>query len=177
MPPGGASLALGDVLICDACKQALILDPMREIRRQEEAEAAALAAEQAKPTQRLSPEDIVPVGLPGNKLCASCERRLIEPGGYRWVGEQPYCPACAVEAEAQLEASRPAPAPSAVAQAPLDSDGFGSCEACERPFVGTRPEPTRGYFLCEPCLEVDAGGAIELARGRHRRRLERLRSR
>lgn len=178
-------LKLGDVVVCDACRQALIFEPMREIRRKEEAEEAARAArEEAQKARRLAPEDIVPVGVAGSKVCASCDRRLIEPGGYSWVGDKPYCPACAPAArEAAEQAGTPEPAndtvsraaPSGAPGAAVANAGFGNCEACHRPFVEGRPKATQGFYLCEPCLEVDREGALELARQQHRKRLRALR--
>lgn len=95
--------------------------------------------------------------------CTGCGRSVQERASKLHAG-RPYCPDC-------HHALPPAPSSPAPEEAPA---GDAGCEACGRDTaVGAAPL-VQGFRVCAACRVTDEALALELARARHRRRLEQL---
>jgi hypothetical protein len=53
----------------------------------------------------------------------------------------------------------------------------GECDSCGKSVSLGRLEVRGGFSLCRACLSTDPDLALEIARGRHRKRLEELKAR
>lgn len=140
-----------------------------------------------------------PVFTPGSGVatCAGCERPMPGPGSYRVLRGKPYCSGClpffarlapeVYEAEPASNASNasglagasPAMAPPAAVAQEVGLTGrrrcVPECDCCRRG-LDASAEVREGFELCSACLGSDAELALLVAQARHRRALERLRS-
>jgi hypothetical protein len=121
--------------------------------------------------------------------CAECGK-MIPQGGSKQVDEEPYCPDCyyglpeevrqaleeAAAAEMAVEEAEPAeisqeePPPEELpeVEAPV------GCESCGKDVPDDGLQTVEGFGICRACLSSDAELAVQLARARHQKRLQRL---
>ena len=122
--------------------------------------------------------------------CVGCGKMIPE-GGSKQVEEEPYCPDCyyglpeevrqaAEEAQAaaiageeatlaEVTPEEPAPAKLPEVEAPE------GCESCGKVVSEDKLQTVEGFAICQACLSSDAELAVQLARARHQKRLQRLR--
>jgi len=157
----------------------------------------------AAPSSRKGAPEPSPVFTPGSGVttCAGCERPMPGPGSYRVLRGKPYCPGClpffarlapeVYEAEPASNASNasgfaaagPALAPPPAAPPAVAHENslaarrrcVPECDCCRRG-LDASAEVREGFELCSACLGSDAELALLVAQARHRRALERLRS-
>lgn len=125
------------------------------------------------------PEPSVPqlrVDVRATITCAGCGRSVPERGSKELAGQR-YCPDC-------YQARAPAPALGRVViaearargtaeEAPAP-DGEPRCLACDHVTPHALLRAVEGFPICAACLATDRDLAVELARARHRRRLEQV---
>ncbi|MEN6486522.1 MAG: hypothetical protein ABFD98_16725 [Syntrophobacteraceae bacterium] len=120
----------------------------------------------------------VAVGLATYVNCKGCGRR-IPVGGSRNVDGELYCPDCyyaLTEKEAQNPEARPAGIPGEAPGKHRPAEGEDRCACCDRPLRAGFHDTVEGFPLCGACLSTDSALALQIARERHRRLLDRLRS-
>ncbi|MHC1724563.1 MAG: hypothetical protein AB9866_00820 [Syntrophobacteraceae bacterium] len=125
----------------------------------------------------------VTVGLAKYISCKGCGRRIPQ-GGSRAVDGESYCPDCYYamsDKGEQRPASQvpPLPAPPAdEADRPAEEPSQGGedrCACCGHPLRSGFFDEMDGFTLCRACLSTDSALAVEIARERHRRLLDRIR--
>lgn len=117
----------------------------------------------------------VAVSLATYVNCKGCGRR-IPVGGSRNVVGEPYCPDCyyaLTEKEAEIPGTLPAGEATENLPAP---EGEDRCACCGRPLRTGFHDTVEGFPLCGACLSTDSTLALQIARERHRRLLDRLRN-
>jgi heterodisulfide reductase subunit A-like polyferredoxin len=115
---------------------------------------------------------------------------MVPEGGSKQVEEEPYCPDCyyglpeevrqaaeeaaaaAIAGEeatlAEVTPEEPAPAK------PLEVEVPEGCESCGKAVPEDKLQTVEGFAICQACLSSDAELAVNLARARHQKRLQRL---
>ncbi len=133
--------------------------------------------------------------------CSGCGRR-IPLGGSKLLDGEPYCPDC-FYARSRSEAAGTARIPTSHAEsagppppAPQPGDAISaadgnrtgepsveeatvkvrSCESCGRDAIRGNLTQVEGFFICRACLATDPDLALSIARARHQKRLEQIRS-
>lgn len=155
----GEMVHLGFWRFCQTCYADVVENPLPDDEEEAEPEA---------PRERIVPDAMVYV------LCARCGRRVPE-RGTKPIDDQPHCPDCynAVAPLAPLPdlAALATPEPgSASAEA-----AGGVCDSCGQKTGADRTMQVEGFNICRACLKTDPELAVDLARGRHKKRLQRLR--
>jgi hypothetical protein len=126
---------------------------------------------------------------------------MIPEGGSKQVEEEPYCPDCyyglpeevrqaleeAAAAEMAVEEAEAAettgeevePAAISREEPPLveipEVEAPEGCESCGKEVPEDKLQTVEGFAICRACLSADAELAVQLARARHQKRLQRLR--
>jgi hypothetical protein len=180
---GDAAVSFLGGEICGACNAQM----QSELRAAEDTAATQLAAARAAVTERAPASVDTPdmasqrgvtaapaIFTPGaeTRWCAGCERPMPGPGSYRVIAGEPYCPACVpfysvLNLGAQPRHPTQGPAGAAPAANVCDCCGAAlelGASLCE------------GFRFCTPCFTSDLELALGVARARHRRKLEALRS-
>jgi len=120
------------------------------------------------------------VGLSTYIRCTNCGRRMPQ-GGSRTVEGGSLCPDCyyklAVKDEPRPPSQAAPPPDSVPREESLDESRGGEerCNCCDRPLRAGLHEEVEGFTLCAACLATDPTLAVQIARERHRRLLERIR--
>jgi len=145
----------GKVRLCALCAGV-----MQTLVREEQAQPPETPGEPAPPATAQEPVSWKWTA------CAACGRRIQERAAKLSEG-RPYCPDChqalpPAAAAVTSSTATAAPAPGA------------ACDACERD--GSATEVRGGFRLCAACRATDEALALELARARHRKRLEQLKA-
>lgn len=104
--------------------------------------------------------------------CGQCGRRIPERGSKERKGE-PYCPDC-------YFANQEAPPPQAPVASQMEEPreveaeviSAGKCMSCLN--EGCELKMVKGFPLCSACLISDQNLALEIAKKRHKKRLEQL---
>ena len=111
--------------------------------------------------------------------CAGCGKSIPE-GGSKYVDAEPYCPECwyALPEEVR-QTAEPVQAETVEQQAPPpsglpDANADPGCESCGRQLSQDSLQTVEGYAICQACLSADAELAVHIARGRHQKRLQRI---
>ena len=180
----GEHKKLGSWTFCSGCYQELVTIPNAVAAEAEDAgqsEADAGDAEaQAEGNDALIAR--VSVGLAAYVQCKGCGRRIPQ-GGARVVNGETFCPDCyyAMPAEAKTPSVQTLPgAPQAPSKKDLSDrvETHGAedrCACCDRALRTGFFSEVDGFILCRACLSTDAELAVQIARQRHRRLLDRLR--
>ncbi len=149
LEPGQGHSLMG-MLCCSRCKEVLTFKtgPGKYVAPAEEPQAP-----QAVPQ--------VQVDLRKTIRCSGCNRQIPVLGGKISNG-QAYCPDCfsALPCADQPE-SDPA-------------QGGGLCQACQRQTEPEGAQIVSGFSICKACFTTDRGAAVEIARARHRKDMERM---
>lgn len=115
-------------------------------------------------------------------LCKGCGRRIPEPGSKPIDGE-PYCPDCfqtqqdsVAEEETGAEPEAPVEDPATEEASPARTTAEPSqCESCERQDLPRdQMQAVEGFLICQACLSTDARLALQIARIRHQKNLQRI---
>ena len=136
------------------------------------------------------PADIVPKftpGVAGDKRCSGCNKRLVE-GGYKTIEGAPFCPDCYYplieEAEKNqenqikslLQEISNAAEPEEKTVTPAHHlENNRPCAACAMLPADGKLKDFEGFAICKACLSSDPDTALQIARTRHRKHLQRLR--
>jgi hypothetical protein len=115
--------------------------------------------------------------------CYGCSREIPAISSKQFK-EQPYCPDC-YYALPEIESLKPKPFPAAVptvrdetAEIEVASgkqeDGL-RCQACQRQVRPDNLMTVEGFEICTACMTIDPDTALDIARTRHRRMLEKIR--
>ena len=149
--PLGAGAEAGNGRLCEGC-----LAVMRVLSNPEAVVTTEPAPPPAAPLVEQQPISWASVS------CAGCGKRIQERASKSSEG-RPYCPDC----------HHALPPPPQAAPPPVPAPSPGACDACGRDAApGT--ELRGGFSLCAPCRTTDEPLALELARARHRKRMEQL---
>lgn len=115
--------------------------------------------------------------------CYSCGREIPAISSKQF-NEQPYCPDCYYRLP-EIEALKPRPFPAAVSgkqdttetrQArPETQEDDLKCQACQRQVLPDNLKTVEGFEICMACLATDPDTALDIARTRHRKTLEKIR--
>jgi hypothetical protein len=115
--------------------------------------------------------------------CSGCGRQIPAIGSKSFEG-RPYCPDCYYKLP-EIEARKPKPFPKAEPDRPgegADASGGAAeqpvgliCSACQRRVLPANLKTIEGFEICLACLTTDPETALEIARIRHRKALERIR--
>jgi hypothetical protein len=114
--------------------------------------------------------------------CFGCGRRILAVAGKQFDNHS-YCPDC-YYCLAKIEAvdTRPLSSPPAsisgntavMTLAGKEKEGNPSCQACQRPGLPVNLKIVEGFAICRACLDADRETALEIARVRYRKALERI---
>lgn len=114
--------------------------------------------------------------------CHGCGREIPAISSKQF-NEQTYCPDCYYRLP-EIEALKPRPFPAAVSGKPdttekknalpgKQEDGL-RCQACQRQVPLDNLRTVEGFEICLACLATDPDTALDIARTRHRKALERI---
>jgi len=122
----------------------------------------------------------VRVDLKSPVQCYGCGRQIPAIAGKQF-DSHPYCPDCYYRLP-EIKAQKPGPFPSAVAPQPEETHacteehkGGRVCQACQRQVLPASLKTVEGFEICLACLTTDQDTALEIARTRHRKTLEKIR--
>ncbi|SEM09520.1 hypothetical protein SAMN04489760_10426 [Syntrophus gentianae] len=115
--------------------------------------------------------------------CYGCGRQIPAIGSKSFDGH-PYCPDCYYRLP-EIEARKPKPFPKAEPDRSGESTAASMnageqpagriCSACQRRVLPANLKTIEGFEICLACLTTDPETALEIARIRHRKALERIR--
>jgi len=100
------------------------------------------------------------------------------------VDGQPFCPDCFARLPVEESGS---PSQAAHAESPVSGeprsqtpvsaggDALLTCESCGRAVAPSRLKSVEGFMICSACLATDPSLAVDIARTRHKKRLEDVR--
>lgn len=178
----GEGWQLGPWLFCMNCRRDLVMLPT-------ETEPEPISAEELEPSASSEAEraERIPivfrtqVSLEKTVQCDRCGRRIQERGGKRFESEL-LCPDCyyaiPVSRPSEPTAGEPTTATGDRSQPEeIGVPSAGECDSCGKSQPMDRLETIGGFRLCRACLSTDEDMAIEIARARHRKRLEELKAR
>lgn len=178
----GAGWRLGPWLFCEECRRDLS-GPASRPTDQAEAQAEAPGPATASNAE----DEAVPLfiqtrlNLGRTALCGRCGKRILERAGKVLEGEL-LCPDCYYSTPVASPSTHDRFLPGVVKDDPAPSHECppGStveCDCCGRPVSMDCLQLRGGFSLCGACLATDGELALDIARGRHRRRMEELRTR
>jgi len=173
----GMACELLGIILCRECYENLIKKPDISPRT-EAAEGEQVIAGAEKPAVMQ-----VRVDFSSPVQCSGCGRQIPAIGSKSFDG-RPYCPDCYYKLP-EIEARKPKPFPKAEPDRPgegADASGGAAeqpvgliCSACQRRVLPANLKTIEGFEICLACLTTDPETALEIARLRHRKALERIR--
>ncbi|MEN6318112.1 MAG: hypothetical protein ABFD82_05095 [Syntrophaceae bacterium] len=114
--------------------------------------------------------------------CSGCGREIPAISSKQF-NEQPYCPDCYYNL-LEIKAQKPRPFPAAVSGQrweseieeipPGEHEAGLRCQACQRLVLPANLKTVEGFEICLACLTTDSDIALEIARTRHRKILEKI---
>jgi hypothetical protein len=181
----GQEKKLGIWKFCSQCHGNLIFRPPKPVPPKEpEEEETADAAKDAigpdgMPVGRVKVEMIKKVN------CHGCDRSILEKAG-REVDGNLFCPECfyalpdqiVVDVKTKLGHPDSAPDKTAAKDFPATAgrQTEKKCESCEREIIEGNFDTVEGFVICRACLSTDPDMAVEVARGRHQKYLQQLKT-
>jgi len=173
----GMACELLGIILCRECYENLIKKPDISPRT-EAAEGEQVIAGAEKPAVMQ-----VRVDFSSPVQCYGCGRQIPYIGSKQFDGH-PYCPDCYYRLP-EIIAQKPKPFPKEFAAHPDEAEevpaGTGeqavglTCQACQRPVLPANLKTVEGFEICLACLTTDPETALEIARARHRKTLEKIR--
>jgi len=174
----GTGCKMLGMMLCRECYENLVKNPEIPPRTDSsENEQAADAWEKPAVMQ-------VRVDFSSSVQCYGCGRQIPAVGSKQF-DDHPYCPDCYYRLP-EIIAQKPKPF-----QKPADAvhsdeargTGAGAaeqgkglvCQACQRQVLPTDIKTVEGFEICLACLTTDPDTALDIARIRHRRALEKMR--
>ncbi|MCU0571723.1 MAG: hypothetical protein MUC41_01905 [Syntrophobacteraceae bacterium] len=178
----GAGWRLGPWLFCEECRRDLSVTTSRPTDQEEvEAEEPGPAASSHQEDEAVPLVIQTRLSLGRTALCGRCGKRILERAGKVFEGEL-LCPDCYY--------STPVSSPPALSPSPSEAVAVdlghteerpslspGECDCCGKSVPADRLEVRSGFSLCSACLATDGELALEISQGRHRKRMEELRTR
>jgi phage FluMu protein Com len=139
---------------CPECYAGLTAPPETEAQSEETDRVEVRASVQPEPLKFV--------------LCQGCGRRIPERGS-KPVDGDPYCPDC-YQALGDSE-----PEAETAAEEPVEDASPQTCESCQRQEVPQdQMAVVEGFLICRACLSTDARLALQIARIRHMKHLQRI---
>jgi formylmethanofuran dehydrogenase subunit E len=180
---------LGIWVFCPSCYGDMVSMPKLEMVEAEEAPRDETKVE-GNDTKTESTEEGVRVvagaelGFAAFVKCRGCGRRIPKGGG-RIVNGNPFCPDCYYamppsEETRDLPVHAPPQAATGIREMGRETDETADeakdrCGCCNHPLRSGLYHEVEGFTLCRACLSTDPDLAVQVARERHRKLLERLR--
>jgi hypothetical protein len=172
----GKSREMLGLVFCPTCYENLVMRPDITPRTESgDAEGEIVPPEKPAVAQ-------VRVDFVKPAQCHGCGRQIPAVGVKEFDGK-PYCPDCYYNLP-EIKAQKPKPFPATASgqqgkaekeQAPPEGQESGlRCQACQRPVLPTNLKTVEGFEICLACLATDANTALDIARTRHRRILEKM---
>jgi len=169
---------IGSWIFCSACHADLIFRPPETVLPANQSAEKNGDAQKEKPEIDAESAGRVKVQMNKTVVCQDCGRQIVELGS-KTVEGKPYCPDCFYARQGETaenveihiqEKSTPQPVSTGITAGAV-SDGGSQCDACERDTVEESLKAVDGFLLCEACLTTDKELAVQIARRRHRERL------
>lgn len=175
----GTGCEMLGMTFCRECYENLVKKPAIPLRTE------------AGETEPMSPSEKpavmqVRVDLTSPVQCYSCGRQVPAMGSKQFDGH-PYCPDCYCRLP-EIQTQKPKPFSTVVGatpektEEPEESDactekheGGRMCQACQRQVFSSNLKTVEGFEICLACLTTDRDTALEIARARHRKALEKIR--
>lgn len=166
------------LVFCLSCYENLVKRPdipPRAVSDNEEADG--------RPWEKPAVEQVL-VDYSTSVQCSGCGREIPAISS-KYFNEKPYCPDC-YYALPEIAAQKPRPFPVAVAvsgesresereEIPYDEQDAGlRCQTCRRQVLPANLRTVEGFEICLACLTTDPDAALDIARARHRRILEKI---
>lgn len=114
--------------------------------------------------------------------CYGCGRQIPAIAGKQFNCHL-YCPDCYYKLP-EIKAQQPKPFSTAVSAQPIKAEETAAgteeheegfiCQACQRQVLSTDLKTVDGFEICLACLTTDQDTALEIARTRHRKALEKI---
>jgi formylmethanofuran dehydrogenase subunit E len=120
------------------------------------------------PLEKQAVEQVI-VDFSTSVQCSGCGREIPAISSKQF-NEQPYCPDCYYTLP-EIAAQQPKPFPVAVSG--KQEDGL-KCQACRRQVLPDNLRTVEGFEICLACLTTDPDTALDIARTRHRKMLEKI---
>ena len=175
---------VGTWRFCGDCFKDLVMSPSLRGTQDlpEETEGGEGAEGEASPEEDPGVAARVQIGFLRSVSCAGCGRR-IPLGGAREVEGRPFCPDCFAKLPKEKQQgeeglAQMVSAPGLPVEEPDGSDGGKSgecCESCGRTLPRERLKSVEGFVICSACLAADPALALDIARSRHKKKLQDIR--
>jgi formylmethanofuran dehydrogenase subunit E len=171
----GAGREMLGLMFCLQCYENLVKKPAIPPRTEDEQKEAGMDR-MAKPAVAQ-----VRVDFHSQVKCYRCGRQVPAIGSKQFDGN-PYCPDC-YYALPEIKAQQPKHFPAAISEeAAVEKEHTASeehetglrCQACQRQVLPDNLRTIEGFEICVACLTTDQDTALDIARTRHRRTLEKI---
>jgi formylmethanofuran dehydrogenase subunit E len=172
---GGGREMLGFVF-CLQCYENLVKSPDIPPRTVSYDEEAGIS-----PLEKQAVEQVI-VDFTTSVQCSGCGREIPAISSKQF-NEQPYCPDCYYTLP-EIVAQQPRPFPAVVSGQPYKAEKYQAprgeqetglrCHACERQVLPDNLRTIEGFEICLACLTTDPDTALDIARTRHRKMLEKI---
>lgn len=174
----GTGCKMLGMMLCRECYENLVKKPDIPPRPEAGEDEQAVDASEKPAVMQVRVDFSSPV------QCYGCGRQIPAVGSKQF-DDQPYCPDCYYRLP-EIIAQKPKPFQKPVDAPPSDkvrenrSDNQGCedghiCQACQRRVLPDNLETVEGFEICRACLTTDQETALEIARIRHRKTLEKIR--
>ena len=142
------------ILFCDKCYENLVKRPVVTPRLK--------SRESSSATDSLNKPAVEQVNINLNELvqCHGCGRKIPALGSKEFNGEF-FCPDCfsALSLSEEIKSDR-------------ESEHI--CQACGRKVLSKNLKTIKGFEICSACISADQDAAIEIAREKHKKVLEKI---
>lgn len=164
------------LVFCLSCYENLVKRPDIPPRAVSDDEEEGIS-----PREKQAVEQVL-VDFSASVQCSGCGREIPSISSKQF-NEQPYCPDC-YYALPEIVAQKPRPFPVAVSGERRESEReeipYGEqdaglrCQTCRRQVLPANLRTVEGFEICLACLTTDPDAALDIARARHRRILEKI---
>jgi len=164
------------LVLCRTCYENLMMKPDIPSRAESDDEEAGIS-----PWEKPAVEQ-VRVDFSSSVQCYGCGREIPAISSKQF-NEHPYCPDCYYNLpEIKAQKSRPFPAAVSGQQEKLEREEIPPgeheaglrCQACQRQVLPANLRTVEGFEICLACLTTDPDTALDIARTRHQRILEKM---
>lgn len=172
----GESREMLGLVFCLQCYENLVRKPDIPPRPQDEDKETGIGPSEKPAVAQ------VPVDFSSPVQCYGCGRQIPAVASKQFDGN-PYCPDCYYTLP-EIKAQQPKPFPASVPGPPEAAEkaytAFGEqetglrCQACQRQVLPVNLRTIEGFEICVACLTTDPDSALDIARTRHRKALERI---
>lgn len=150
------------LLFCPDCYDVLVKSPAIPARPEPDEEEVTPKVAQVRVDLRKPTE------------CHGCGRQIPVMGSKEFEGNR-YCPDC-YQALPEIQAQKPKPFPVAAQKSAGRAEPQAGlrCQACNREVLPENLKTVEGFEICRACLKTDPDSALDMARARHRKAMERM---